>query len=98
MHFYFIILFCFSEIRDISTWSEKMRAPLIQLYGEEYFRTTWESWVNAFERIYETQDGDICRKEIKLIQCPLFVLHGDKDPLVARIHPDHILSEVKNCR
>lgn len=75
-----------------------MRAPLIQLYGEEYFKKTWEKWVDAFIRIYDTQDGDICLKELKKIQCPLFVLHGDKDPMVANVHPQHILSQVANCR
>lgn len=75
-----------------------MRAPLVELYGEEYFRTTWEKWVDAFIHIYEVYDGDICRKEVKQIQCPLFVLHGDKDPLVAKEHPDYILDAVPNSR
>lgn len=88
----------YKKIRDISTWSEKMRAPLIELYGEEYFRTTWEKWVDAFIRIYEDYNGDICTKEVKRIQCPLFVLHGDQDPLVSKEHPDHILGAVQNCR
>ncbi|XP_034256082.1 valacyclovir hydrolase [Thrips palmi] len=88
----------YKKIRDISTWSEKMRAPLIELYGEEYFRTTWEKWVDAFIHIYEVNDGDICKKEVKLIQCPLFVIHGDKDPLVSNEHPKHILDAVPHSR
>ncbi|KAJ1519308.1 hypothetical protein ONE63_004607 [Megalurothrips usitatus] len=87
----------YKKIRDISTWSEKMRAPLVKMYGEEYFRKTWEDWVDAFIRIHN-QGGDICTKEAKLIQCPLFVLHGDMDPMVARAHPLFFLSEVQNCR
>jgi len=75
-----------------------MRAPLLEFYGEEYFRATWEKWVDAFIHIYEVYDGDICTKEVKLIQCPLFVLHGDKDPLVSKEHPSYILDAVSNSR
>ncbi|KAK3929958.1 Valacyclovir hydrolase [Frankliniella fusca] len=88
----------YRKMRDIDTWSEKMKAPLIELYGLEYFRTTWENWVDAFDRIYKVDDADICRKEVKLIQCPLLVLHGDKDPMVSGQHPKYLLSEVHNCR
>ena len=32
--------------------------------------------------------GDLCRQRLHLIQCPTFILHGGKDPLVPTFHAD----------
>lgn len=88
----------YKKIRNIDTWSEKMRTPMVKLYGEEYFRETWEKWVDAFVNIYDNRRGNICIKEMKVMQCPVFVLHGMKDPMVDWFHPNFILSNVPNSR
>jgi len=71
---------------------------MIELYGEEEFRSMWEKWVDEFVRIHREEGGDICKKEVKAIQCPLLVLHGEKDPMVVNEHPHYIVENVPNSQ
>ncbi|XP_022191087.2 valacyclovir hydrolase [Nilaparvata lugens] len=87
----------YQGIRDISRWSEAMRAPLINLYGEAYFKETWESWVDSFQHILDN-GGDLCKTLLPNIQCPTFVLHGAKDPIVPDEHPKYLKENIKDCR
>lgn len=75
-----------------------MRAPLINLYGEDYFKKTWESWVDAFVDIFEKQKGDICRSSLTKIECPTLIIHGAKDPMVPEEHPKYLVQNIKNHR
>lgn len=87
----------YQGIRDISRWSEAMRAPLINLYGETYFKNTWESWIDSFQNILDN-GGDLCKTLLPNIQCPTFVLHGAKDPMVPEEHPKYLKENIKDCR
>ena len=51
------IEFGFVGIRDVSSWSDKMREPFIKLYGEEYFRKHWGNWIDAIIRYYKERKG-----------------------------------------
>lgn len=72
-----------------------MRAPLEAMYGAEYFRATWEGWVDAFTRIYETQNGDLCRGDLVKISCPTLIIHGRKDPMVPAMHAEYLHENIK---
>ena len=54
---FMIILFCLVGVRDISSWSDRMREPFIKLYGEEYFKQQWGSWIDAISRYYKERKG-----------------------------------------
>ena len=46
------------KIKDIDQWSEKMKKPFIDVYGEEYFRKAWAEWVDAYIGCYyEKRNG-----------------------------------------
>lgn len=68
---------------------------MIAVYGEEYFRSTWAGWVDAVLRIYEKQNGDLCKGLLSKIKCPTLIVQGSKDPMVLAEHPiylrDHIV-------
>ncbi|XP_072394088.1 valacyclovir hydrolase [Diabrotica undecimpunctata] len=85
------------SLRDISKWSDKMKAPLIALYTEKGLLDMWNAWCDTFVKLYEN-GGDICKAELKQIKCPVFILHGDKDPMVAAEHPDYLLSNIKMAK
>ncbi|CAD1476929.1 unnamed protein product, partial [Heterotrigona itama] len=78
-----------------NTWSEKMRAPMIEVYGTEYFRRTWSDWVDAVLRICEKQHGDLCKELLAKIKCPSLIIQGTKDAMILPEHPiylkDHIV-------
>ncbi|XP_069114572.1 valacyclovir hydrolase-like [Argopecten irradians] len=38
----------FQKIRDISSWSDRMREPFMKLYGKDYFQKHWSLWVDAY--------------------------------------------------
>ena len=47
----------YNSIRDIDTWSKRMKQPMIELYGEEYFREQWGKWIDAISRYYTERGG-----------------------------------------
>lgn len=53
----------YEKVRNIDNWSEKMRTPFLQLYGEDYFRRLWNNWIDAIT-VYHKKGGenliDIC--------------------------------------
>ncbi|XP_041375646.1 LOW QUALITY PROTEIN: valacyclovir hydrolase-like [Gigantopelta aegis] len=88
----------FKDIADISKWSERMRAPFINVYGETYFQTQWIKWIEAYNAYLTQRKGDICIEDVPRIQCPTFLLHGKKDAMVLQEHPDYLVKHIKNVR
>lgn len=87
----------FPEIRDISDWSAKAKAPLIELYTEKGLQDMWNDWCDVMKEM-QRNGGDICKKALKNIQCPTLILHGDKDPMVGLEHPKYLLKHIKNAK
>ncbi|XP_055595152.1 valacyclovir hydrolase-like [Uranotaenia lowii] len=86
----------FEKMRDVSTWSARMRAPMEKIYGAEGFPRIWSAWVDGMLRIYNgSRKGDICRNILKQITAPTFILHGSKDPMII---PEHIPMLMNNIR
>lgn len=84
-------------MRDISNWSDRMKAPLIALYTEKGLQDMWNAWCNALIKISKN-GGDICKGSLLKINCPTLILHGDKDPMVAPEHPDYLFSHIKKSK
>ncbi|KAI4459061.1 valacyclovir hydrolase [Holotrichia oblita] len=88
----------YEKIRDVSNWSEKMKAPLVKLYGLDGLQKMWNGWCDALADIFKHRGGDICKEDVEKIQCPTFILHGDKDPLVLPEHPLFLLDKIKGSK
>ncbi|XP_025834786.1 valacyclovir hydrolase isoform X2 [Agrilus planipennis] len=87
----------YEKLRDISKWSDKMKAPLIKLYGEDGLKTLWNNWCDTLIEIAK-KGGNICKNKLDYIQCPTFILHGSKDPMIAGEHPEFLLKNIKNAK
>lgn len=85
----------YNIVRDISKWSPRMRQPMIEMYGKEYFQATWSAWIDACQRIYKEQGGDIYKCELKKIIAPTLIIHGMKDALVPKFQPDYLHDNIK---
>ncbi|XP_076666002.1 serine hydrolase BPHL-like isoform X2 [Andrena cerasifolii] len=72
----------FTKLRNIRNWSEQMRAPLMAVYGEEYFQELCARHVDALLRIYETRNGDLCKESLSKIKCPTLIVQGNKDVII----------------
>jgi valacyclovir hydrolase len=88
----------FKALRDISKWSDKMKAPLIKLYTEEGLQKMWSNWCDAVNEMYEKNNGNVCKEVLDKIKCPTLILHGDQDPMVASVHPSHLVSSISGSK
>ena len=59
------------------------------VYGVEGFPVLWAAWVRAYTD-YWNQGGEICSEEVHKIGCPVLVIHGAKDAMVAGEHVDFL--------
>jgi len=77
----------YEATRDVkATWSNRMRAALEDVYGEQGLQDMWSKAVDAWTAIHAA-GGNICGDEAKTIKCPTLVLGGEKDPIVPAFHP-----------
>jgi valacyclovir hydrolase len=88
----------YEALRDISKWSDKMKAPLIKLYTEEGLQKMWSNWCDAVNEMYEKNNGNVCKEVLDKIKCPTLILHGDQDPMVASVHPSHLVSSISGSK
>ncbi|KAI7799810.1 hypothetical protein IRJ41_012368 [Triplophysa rosa] len=88
----------YKSIRDVSLWSERMRRPMEEMYGAQYFRDTWERWVGGISQFTHNPQGNICMELLQLISCPTLIVHGAKDPVVPSFHPQYLLKNIKGSR
>lgn len=71
---------------------------MIQVYGEDYFRKTWSNWIDAKLRLYEKQNGNVCKEVLSKIKCPTLIIHGAKDALVFPEHPTYLKQNIANSK
>ncbi|CAJ0939823.1 unnamed protein product [Ranitomeya imitator] len=72
--------------------------PMEDIYGKEYFANTFSAVVDAMNQFYSKPDGNICRHLLPLIGCPTLIIHGMKDPVVPKSHPQFLHEHIKNSR
>lgn len=75
-----------------------MRAPMIQAYGEDYFKKAWSDWIDTMLRLYEKQNGDLCKQVLSKIRCPTLIIHGAKDAMVLLEHPTYLKENIVNSK
>jgi len=44
-------------IKDIDQWSARMRAPFVEVYGEDTFRRMWREWTDAYSKYLVDRNG-----------------------------------------
>ena len=79
--------------RDVSKWKQNER----ELFEQEYGKDELQALANeCFGEIKENcySGGDICTGVVSNIKCPTLILHGVKDPMVTKSHPDHLLKHI----
>lgn len=86
----------YETTRDVSTWPDPKRIPQFEMYGEKYVSETWSAWIDAYRKILDDDDGDICRKVLAKINTPTLILHGSKDALVPVEHAVYLHNNIKH--
>ncbi|XP_050058808.1 valacyclovir hydrolase-like [Aphis gossypii] len=85
----------YETTRDVYAWCEKRRLPQFQMYGEKYVSDTWSGWIDAFHKILDEDDGDVCRGVLAEINAPTLILHGSEDDLVPIEHAVYLHDNIK---
>jgi valacyclovir hydrolase len=75
-----------------------MRDPMIEVYGEELFARYWAQWVDGMAALYNDNNANICGEILKDIKCPTFILYGEKDPIVDKVHATHLHTNITGSR
>ena len=86
----------YEKTRSLSSWSPRMLESLGTVYGDD-LQDMWTSWCDVMQALYQA-GGDFCRARLHEIQCPTFILHGEKDPLVPRFHADALHDGIAGSR
>lgn len=85
-------------MRDVSTWSKRMRESMEKVYGPERFQEIWSEWVDIQIEFLKQRNGNYCKQELEKIFVPTLILHGFKDPMVAEEHIPYIRKKILGCR
>ncbi|XP_053252990.1 valacyclovir hydrolase isoform X1 [Podarcis raffonei] len=88
----------YNAIRDVSKWSERARQPMEEMYGHDYFSKTCAAWVDGISQFAQKPNGSICQSLLPHIHCPTLIIHGEKDPLVPRFHPEYLHKHIKGSQ
>lgn len=75
-----------------------MKAPMVNVYGLEYFKQSWESWCDICAEIVNKRGGDLCKEGLKDINCPTLIIHGQKDAMLVEDHPIYLQKHIKNSK
>ena len=86
-----------NQVSDVSKWSARMRKPMEDIYGVDYFPQLWNEWINGIMTIANSNsDKNICKELLPNIKCPTLIVHGNKDAMVAPEHPEHLHKNIQN--
>lgn len=92
--FSYLFICILIEYEIIDNWSEKMKQPLIKIYGKEYLQKMSFDWVESILRICEKQNDDLCKESLKKIKCPSLIVQGNKDPMVLIEHASYLKDHI----
>ncbi|XP_059058680.1 valacyclovir hydrolase-like [Achroia grisella] len=88
----------YDKFRDLDVWSDNLKNPMLELYGEK-FGSYWAKWTdNAIYSVLKTREGNICSDRLKEIKCPTLILYGEKDPIVETMHASYLQTHIENSR
>jgi len=93
-------LVSYQSIRNIDLWSAKMKQPMVDIYGIDYFESMWHQWVDVFSTMEKDEKGiiNLYRESLKNIEAETLIIHGMKDRLVPLFQSEYLKENVKNSR
>ncbi len=84
------------NIHEISAWSPRSAAAMRVIYGDD-LDALWNRYIDGQEALFAA-GGDLYAELLAKVACPVLVLHGAKDPLVPRLHPEAIHHAIAGSR
>ncbi|XP_071492556.1 valacyclovir hydrolase-like [Diadema antillarum] len=89
----------FEALRDIDSWTFRpIVEELTTLYGEKYFRDTWNNFCDAMNAFISNPDGNICIEATERVTCPTLVAYGKLDGLIPEEHPLYLAEKIRKSQ
>ncbi|XP_057336468.1 valacyclovir hydrolase-like [Microplitis mediator] len=85
-------------LKNLSTWPEERKAPLLAMYGEEYLSKIWNSWVDTLVYFYENKNDTILKEVVPKVKCPTLILHGNNDNFAHPRNAFILNNSIRNSR
>jgi valacyclovir hydrolase len=89
----------FSRIMgNLDMWSDKMKAPMLDMYGEKYLLKMLKDWGDSVEEYYKRGDDVALTSRLPRIQCPALIIHGEEDPVLGVEHAEYLANHIKRAK
>ncbi|CAG2117617.1 unnamed protein product [Medioppia subpectinata] len=83
--------------KNIKYWGADLIKNYETVYGDDW-AGLWTRHIEFLEKIREIFPDGFVKNDLQKIRCPLFVLHGDQDPMVNLEHPEHVIKNISDSR
>ena len=83
---------------ELSRLTQCICGYISALYGKEGLQEMNSGWIDGISQYFTDGGGDICTSEVKKIECPTLVVHGQKDPLVPQFHPEYLHANIRGAK
>lgn len=83
---------------DLNLWPPTTLKHTLELYGREYLLQMLQDWHQGVTDFHNQGLDQNFKDAMTRINCPVFVLHGEHDPVIGVEHAEFIRDNVKNCR
>lgn len=87
----------FLSTAEISYWEKEKRERYEAVYGAD-FKEIWADVMEFVRKIKQYFPGDFYDKKLPLVQCPVLILHGDKDPLLELEQAAGVAKQIPDSR
>jgi len=87
----------YRSITDIKRMSAERTTAYRDVYTREYLQYIWALHMKSRIEIFEHRNGDKVRSVLPEVRCPVLIVNGDKDPIVAPEHPEYLMRNLRDA-
>jgi len=82
---------------NIKNWPKESRDSLYAIYGDS-LQLMLDEYVNFWKDAIGKYPSGYLTDDLRLIRCPVLLMHGDQDKLVYLEHPQYCLKHIPDAR
>jgi len=81
---------------NLDNWSDKMKGPMLKLYGERYLQKMLSNWGNSVENYHKAGLDRSLKDALTRVTCPTLIIHGELDPVLGIDHAEFNHQHIKH--
>lgn len=83
---------------NLDNWSDKMKGPMLALYGQETLQKMLDEWGNSVANYQKLGLDANLKDAMTRISCPTLIIHGELDPIVGIKHAEFLNRNIQNSK